>query len=134
MYFIEESTCDIDGTFRRPGNCAPLVTPLIEILYKAEHSLFLSLTAVRCFVPQNDVPPSLYIGLGRILFSCCFAQESTGAGKGERTSSIPTSISKNSASEAWTKNLKKFSGDLLRAALRCALFLFFAETFRSFVS
>jgi len=25
----EESTCDIFGTFRRPGNCAPLVTPLL---------------------------------------------------------------------------------------------------------
>jgi len=31
MYFIEESTCDIVVTFRRPGNrasFAPLVTPL----------------------------------------------------------------------------------------------------------
>jgi len=31
MYCIEENTCDIVGTFRRPGHCAPLfplVTPL----------------------------------------------------------------------------------------------------------
>jgi len=28
IYCIEESTCDIFGGFRRPGNCAPLVTPL----------------------------------------------------------------------------------------------------------
>jgi len=28
MYCIEENTCDIVGTFRRPGNRAPLVTPL----------------------------------------------------------------------------------------------------------
>jgi len=28
MYCIEESTCDIVGTFRRPGHCARLVTPL----------------------------------------------------------------------------------------------------------
>ena len=33
MYWTEESTCDIAGTFRRPGNCAPLpplVTPLVQ--------------------------------------------------------------------------------------------------------
>jgi len=28
MYSIEESACDVVGTFRRPGNCPPLVTPL----------------------------------------------------------------------------------------------------------
>jgi len=44
IYCIEESTCDIVGTFRRlqqlfsarivnwrPGNCAPLVTPLARV-------------------------------------------------------------------------------------------------------
>ena len=30
MYCIEESACDIVGTSWRPGNCAPLVTPLAE--------------------------------------------------------------------------------------------------------
>ena len=28
MYCTEEITCDTVGTFRRPGNCAPLFTPL----------------------------------------------------------------------------------------------------------
>jgi len=30
VYSIEESTYNIVGTFPRPGNCAPLVTPLIS--------------------------------------------------------------------------------------------------------
>ena len=33
MFRIEESTCDIVGTIRHPGHCAPLyplVTPLVE--------------------------------------------------------------------------------------------------------
>jgi len=29
MYCIEEKTYDIVETFRRPGHCAPLVTPLV---------------------------------------------------------------------------------------------------------
>jgi len=29
MYCNEESTCNIAGTFWRPGNHAPLVTPLV---------------------------------------------------------------------------------------------------------
>jgi len=30
MYCIEESTCDIVGTFRCPAHCAPLVSPHIQ--------------------------------------------------------------------------------------------------------
>jgi len=30
MYCFEEGTCDIVGTFRRPVNCAPLVTPYMH--------------------------------------------------------------------------------------------------------
>jgi len=51
MYCIEESICDIVGTFRRstqsfgvpivirrPGNCAPLVTPLVSVPEPIMHS------------------------------------------------------------------------------------------------
>jgi len=31
MYCIEESTCDIVGPFRRPGNCASLITPFSHV-------------------------------------------------------------------------------------------------------
>jgi len=30
IYCIEESSCDIVGTFRRPGNFTPLVMPLMS--------------------------------------------------------------------------------------------------------
>jgi len=40
MYCIEDSTCDIVGTFRRPGNCAPLspprYAPVLNAAQKAE--------------------------------------------------------------------------------------------------
>jgi len=32
MYCIEESTCDISGTFRRPENCAPSLRPCLRNL------------------------------------------------------------------------------------------------------
>jgi len=47
---IEESTCDIVGTFRRPGNCPPLlalVTLLLPINDEARNDAHVVSTGVR---------------------------------------------------------------------------------------
>jgi len=51
IHCIEESTCDIFGTFRRPGNCAPLaplVTPLATNLERLRNTA-LEFCRVRLF-------------------------------------------------------------------------------------
>ena len=53
MYCFEESTCDFVGTFRRPVNCTPFVTPLVFV-YKS-FPVFLRYNTERLDRGRNEV-------------------------------------------------------------------------------